>query len=211
MYTSLIFKMDMLKLAHPSTCLISGPTGSGKTFFVKKLIDFKYFNPMPSSIIYCYGTYQPLFNSMKGICFEEGLPSNLGSLRDALIIIDDLMTELGGDTRLSKLFTKGSHHQKLSVIFLTQNLFYQGKEMRNINLNSHKNPRDKSQIMHLARQMLPGKTKAFQEIFQDATSSPFSYLFVDLKPNSNDSLRMRTGIFFPVINTMCMSRDESFD
>lgn len=192
--------MNLLKLVHPSNCLISGPTGSGKTFFVKKLIDYKYFHPMPSRIIYCYGTYQPLFNLMKGVIFEEGLPSNIGSLRDALIIIDDLMTELANDTRLSKLFTKGSHHQNLSVVFLTQNLFHQGKEMRTINLNSHymvlyKNPRDKSQIMHLARQMFPGKTKAFQEIFHDATSMPFSYLFIDLKPDSNESLRMRTGIF----------------
>ena len=192
--------MDSLKLVHPSTCLISGPTGSGKTVFVKKLIDFKYFHPMPSNIIYCYGSYQPLFNSMKGVHFEEGLPSNLSSLQDSLIIIDDLMSELAGDPRLSKLFTKGSHHRNLSVIFITQNLFHQGKEMRNISLNSHylvlyKNPRDKSQVMHLARQMFPGKSKAFQEIFNDATALPYSYLFIDLRPDSCESLRMRTRIF----------------
>lgn len=137
---------------------------------------------------------------MKNVTFEEGLPSNLGSLRNALIIIDDLMTELAGDTRLSNLFTKGSHHRNLSVIFITQNFFHQGKEMRNIHLNSHyivlyKNPRDKSQVTHLARQMFPGKTKAFQEIYQDATAPAYGYLFIDLRPETDERLRMRTGIF----------------
>lgn len=155
---------------------------------------------MPTHIVYCYGVYQPLFNSMKNVTFEEGLPSNLGSLRNALIIIDDLMTELAGDTRLSNLFTKGSHHRNLSVIFITQNFFHQGKEMRNIHLNSHyivlyKNPRDKSQVTHLARQMFPGKTKAFQEIYQDATAPAYGYLFIDLRPETDERLRMRTGIF----------------
>lgn len=192
--------MNFPKLIHPSNCILAGPTGSGKTVFVKKLIDFKMFEPMPTHIVYCYGVYQPLFNSMKNVTFEEGLPSNLGSLRNALIIIDDLMTELAGDTRLSNLFTKGSHHRNLSVIFITQNFFHQGKEMRNIHLNSHyivlyKNPRDKSQVTHLARQMFPGKTKAFQEIYQDATAPAYGYLFIDLRPETDERLRMRTGIF----------------
>ena len=126
--------------------------------------------PMPQNIVYCYGKYQPLFNSMQNVNFEEGLPSNLNSLRNTLIIIDDLMAELANDLRLSNLFTKCSHHQNLSVIFVTQNIFIQGKEMRNVNLNSQyiflfKNPRDKTQAIHLGRQMFPGKVKAFQEIF----------------------------------------------
>lgn len=192
--------MEQFKLVHPSTSLISGPTGSGKTFFVKKLIDNKFLHPMPSTIIYCYGSYQPLFDTMKNVHFEEGLPSNIGILKNTLIIIDDLMSELSNDVRLSKLFTKGSHHRNLSIVFITQNLFHQGKEMRNINLNAHymvlyKNPRDKSQVMHLARQMFSGKTKAFQEIFNDATFLPYSYLLIDLRPETLERMRLRTGIF----------------
>ena len=192
--------MDSLKLVHPSNCLVSGPSSSGKTFFVKKLIDDKMFDPMPKTILYCYGSYQPLFNSMKNVQFEDGLPSNLSSLNNALVIIDDLMAELANDSRLSKLFTKGSHHQNLSVIFITQNLFHQGKEMRNVHLNSHymvlfKNPRDKSQIMHLANQMYPGKAKAFQQAFIDATSPKYGYLFIDLRPETDDVCRLRTDIF----------------
>lgn len=192
--------MELPRLVHPSTCLISGPTGSGKSVYVKKLIEHRMFLPMPEKIIYCYGAFQPLFNTMKDVIFEEGLPSYLNDIRNALVIVDDLMSELGGDTRLSNLFTKGSHHRNISIIFVVQNLFHQGKEMRSINLNSHylvlfKNPRDKSQITHLSRQMFPGKNKSFQEIFQDATKPLFGYLFLDFHPMTDERLRMRTGIF----------------
>ncbi|KMQ81740.1 hypothetical protein RF55_25379, partial [Lasius niger] len=183
-----------------STCLVSGPTGSGKSVFVKKMLEHHMFHPWPDKVIYCYGVYQPLFNSMKDVIFEEGLPSYLNQIQNALIIVDDLMTELSGDSRLSNLFTKGSHHRYISIIFIVQNLFHQGKEMRTIHLNCHymtlfKNPRDKSQVMHLARQMFPGKSKAFQEIFQDATHPAYGYLFLDLRPETEDRLRMRSGIF----------------
>ena len=193
-------KMELPKLVHPSTCLISGPTGSGKSFFVKNLIVHNMYTPRPEQVIYCYGVYQPLFKTLKNVIFEEGLPSYLNEIQNALIIVDDLMSELGSDQRLSKLFTRGSHHRNISIIFIVQNIFHQAKEMRNINLNSHylilyKNPRDKSQVMHLARQILPGKTRAFQEIFDDATRPAYGYLMIDLRPETQERLRMRTGIF----------------
>ena len=50
-----------------------------------------------------------------------------------------------------------------AVICIVQNLFHQGKGNRSISLNSHylvlfKNPRDKLQILTLAKQMYPGQT-----------------------------------------------------
>ena len=49
-----------------------------------------------------------------------------------------------------------------------QNVFIKNEEIRTISLNSHyllvlKNPRDASQINHLAMQMYPGKTKNVQK------------------------------------------------
>ena len=90
-----------------------------------------------------------------------------------LLIIDDLMSET--DSRVTKLFTKGSHHKNASVIYISQNLFHKGKENRYISLNSHylilfKNPRDALQITHLGRQIFPDKGKYFREAFTDATS-----------------------------------------
>ena len=57
-----------------------------------------------------------------------------GSLN--LIVIDDLMSEASNDKRICDLFTKGSQDHNLSVICLVQNLYYQGKESRIMNLNS---------------------------------------------------------------------------
>jgi len=65
--------------------------------------------------------------------------------------------------RVTQIFTKTSHHMEVSVLYLTQNIFYGEKQNRTIGLNAHylvlfKNPRDATQVSHLARQMYPGKT-----------------------------------------------------
>ena len=104
------------------------------------------------------------------------------------------------DDRVTALFTKQSHHRNISVMFISQNLFNQGKGNRTISLNCHymvlfKNPRDSSQIIHLAKQMYPGKPGFLKGIFQDATNEPYGYLFIDLKQNTPDHFRLRTQIF----------------
>ena len=111
------------------------------------------------------------------------------------IIIDDLMTESSNSKVISDLFTKGSHHRNISVILLVQNFFAKGKEMRNITLNAQyivlfKNPRDKSLASSIARQMYPGRVVWFQKIFNQATESSHSYIFIDLKPNTPENLRL---------------------
>ena len=72
-----------------------------------------------------------------------------------LLILDELILESSSDVILD-LFTDGSHHKNISVIFVTQNVFHKGKVERDISLNTKylvlfKNPRDRAQIQHLAR------------------------------------------------------------
>ena len=43
--------------------------------------------------------------------------------------------------------------------------------------------------------MYPGKSKHMIESYVDATSEPYSYLFVDLKPNTDDKHRLKAAIF----------------
>ena len=74
-----------------------------------------------------------------------------------LIVFDDQMIDASKDKRIVNPFTRSSHNRNLSVIYIVQNLFHQGKGSRSIShyLVLFKNLRDKLQILTLAKQMYP--------------------------------------------------------
>lgn len=198
---------------HPFTCVISGPTGCGKTQFVYKLLKHadSVISPRPTKIIWCYGAYQNTFKDIKGVEFIEGLPelSIFDGKEPTLLVLDDLLSET--DERVTKIFTKISHHANVSVLYLTQNLFHGNKQNRTITLNAHymvlfKNPRDASQITNLAKQMYPGRTKFLVEAFNDATTKPFSYFLIDLKADTEENQRLRANVFPKEINYVYVPR-----
>ena len=88
--------MDV-RFAHPFTCVVSGPTGSGKTEYVAKLIKniFDMMVPVPEKIVWCYRKWQKRFEKIQDVEFIEGLaPKDSFDRREkALVIIDDLMNE----------------------------------------------------------------------------------------------------------------------
>ncbi len=109
------------------------------------------------------------------------------------------MVQSGKDRHIADLFTKGSHHKNLSVIYIVQNIFHQGRETRDISLNTHyivlfKSPRDKQQISTLARQIRPGRVQEFMNAYEEATSRPHGYLMLDLKPTTHDDHRLKTKV-----------------
>lgn len=194
-----------------STISISGTTGSGKTTFVKKLIENldTMFEPIsPKKVLYCYGVYQDEFtvmeNSFPSVSFQRGLPSE-SDIEELIgnhnvIVMDDLMNELVNNKEMEKLFTQGAHHKKLTILYLNQNMYCQGKHSRTINLNTHymillKNPRDVSQIQCLGKQVFPGKSRALIEAYNDCMKKPFGYLVLDLSPHGEEDYRIRTGVF----------------
>ena len=70
------------------------------------------------------------------------------------------MGEASNTKSLANLFTKGSHHRNVTILYLVQNIFDQGKSSRTVSLNSHytvvfPNLRDQSQFRTMARQILP--------------------------------------------------------
>jgi hypothetical protein len=193
--------MDV-RLKHAFTCTVAGPTSSGKTWFVFRLIKHveSMITPPPEKIVYCYGEFQSMFAEYPTVEFQEGLPSvdQFDGRQRVLLIIDDLMNE--ADQNVCNLFTKLSHHRNVSVVFITQNLFHKNKFVRTMNLNTHyivmfKNPRDASQVAILARQMYPGKSQFVVEAYEDATKEPHGYLLIDLRPDTDDRYRIRTKIF----------------
>ena len=191
-----------LALKHPFTAIVVGQTFCGKTRFVFRVIDnaTKMVTPSPSKIVYCYGEYQELFNRYPEVIFHQGLPSidQFDGSETTLLIVDDLMMET--NETVANLFTRGSHHRNVSIMFLAQNLFPKNKFARTISLNAHymilfKNPRDASQFANLARQMYPKSSKFAVEAYQDATREPYSYLLLDLTPEQDEDLRLLTNIF----------------
>jgi hypothetical protein len=192
---------------HPFTCLIVGPTQSGKTFILKEILKYsnQLFNSIPERIIFCYAAWQTTYElyrkEVPNIEFKEGIfdIELLNVNKQNLIIFDDLMADCNKSEKIMNLFTVGSHHQNTSVFFLTQNIFSKGKYTRDISLNSNyliifKNPRDQLQFQILARQMFPNKTKFLLESLEDATSRPHGYLLFDLKQSTEERNRIQTNI-----------------
>jgi hypothetical protein len=189
---------------HPFTGVCAGPTGSGKSELMKKIVQNArlLIDPPPHRIVWYYAEFQPKLNSELGrfgVEFREGCPdiSEFSGAERSLIIIDDLMSECGKE--ITNLFVKGSHHRNLSVWFLMQNFFHQGKEIRTITLNAQyillfKNPRDRQQVKVLARQMFDRDAPALEEAFTVATADPHGYLLIDLKQDTPDYLRLRSKI-----------------
>lgn len=199
-----------VRLQHPFSCVVSGPSNCGKTYFVKSLIEnaSKIISHKIENIVYIYSCWQPIYDELLKICqinFINGIPESLcddtllPTNKNNLIVIDDLMNQASQNTEVQNLFTKYCHHRNLSCIYLVQNLFVQGKASRTISLNTNylvlfNNPRDKYQISLLGRQMFPGNSKYFLEAFNDAMASPFGYLLIDYKSKTPDHLRLRSNI-----------------
>lgn len=201
---------------HPFTCLVAGPTFSGKSVFVRRLISSDKIQPPPVEIYWCYGEAQPqVFSELEAewaaehpdrkIYFVNGFTDevqrrlNENTSIPKLVIIDDLMQSAGSCKSVAQIFIQGSHHRNISVVYIIQNLFDRGSQSRTISLNCHylvvfKNPRDRSQVMVLSRQMFPNNARVLSDAFFDATSRPFGYLCLNLKPTTNEGCRLQTNI-----------------
>lgn len=117
--------------------------------------------------------------------------------KGSIVIIDDFQTELTQD--MIEIFSVTGHHYNATILLLVHNLFQGGKTFRTVSLNSayiliFKNPRDNSQITHLASQIAPGNTQWVTEAFQEATKRPHSYILIDLHQTTPDFLRVRSNI-----------------
>ena len=136
--------------------------------------------------------------------FIQGIPSNLD--QDTFInpkyrnvvILDDLMSTSSIDPRINELFSEGSHHRNLSVIAINQNLYYNKDPTQKRNCHYvilFNNPIDKQQIMTLGRQMYPDNSNHLMKHFKEATSKPYGYFLIDLKPLTPENKRLHCNTF----------------
>jgi len=202
-----------------SSLSLSGPTGVGKSMWVYNLLKHlgdMYSNDPPEKVMYCYGVYQNLFDDMQrtlaNFTLHLGLPtqSEVDEFADGahgLIVLDDLMHQVLENKHMELLFTQGCHYRRLSVIFINQNLYGQGKSARTISLNTwylivFKNVRDSSQLLTLGRQLFPGRANILVEAYRDVMKTQYAYLIIDLSPHAKDEYRLRTRVFpgeYPIV------------
>ena len=210
--------MEDCRFKSPFTCLIAGASGSGKTTLIEEMIKRwkEVFDHRPTKIYIAYSHSQPKYESIKNnapceVVLIEGLPEDLVTDEYSLLIIDDLAETHA--SQIKSFYTRKSHHLKTDVITINQNLFDKNPFFRTVSLNSHyiivhKNPRDQSQIIHLAKQIAPGDTEFLVFSFHDATRRPYTYLLCDLKQSTNNLLRIRSSVF-PIEATVYVSKKKT--
>ena len=150
-----------IRFKTPANFYICGQTQCGKSYFTRYMLRYleELFHPAPAKIIYCYGEYQKEFDKLPPrVELVKGFPDHLNDMvrghDHSFIVLDDLTLQCSNHQRVADLFTCGSHHCGISVLYLRQNLFPPGKLSCTISLNSHyfvifRNPRNSLDISTL--------------------------------------------------------------
>jgi len=207
------------RFESPATILVSGGTSSGKSYLVARILKHadSLFSKKVHEIMYCYGVWTELYSKMEAnreidnLHFHHGLPTKqeLDEFADPnlhkIICVDDLLKESSGSDLMEDLFTRDSHHKNISVIYISQNLFYSGSggggknKNRTISLNTQyflltSNYRSVDQIGVLGSQ-IKKRTFLLYSYNDVLDSGNYGYLRVDLSPHGDRELIFTTHIF----------------
>ena len=137
-----------LKFQVPASICVSGPSQSGKSHWILKLVKNmnKMFPIQFQEILYCVPenlsmTPNPIFEQIKQTFSTAQLVSGLPDVTKLnlnfdetpkLLIIDDLMTEFLASYAMVKLLSIEVHHYNITTIFTLHNLFAPSKFGRTI-------------------------------------------------------------------------------
>ena len=188
---------------------ISGPSQSGKTQFVLRLLNNsnELFQRPFASVLWCYGIQDVnLHRELQrlGYKLHRGVPSEGDIEPNSICVLDDLLTESESSKDVTNMCTRMAHHKSCFIILVMQNLFPSGKESRTRSLNTHyyvifKNPRDKLQFETFARQIDPHRVKQLLAAYEDATQQPHGYLLIDFTQDCPDHMRYRSHVLEPPV------------
>ena len=199
--------MNVIPFNSPTTAIISGPTGSGKSTFIFRILEnvSVMFKDKVAKIFYFYKVWQSLFERIqnRNVTFIKGLPNEdiiekISDSKHNLLILDDMQMSALNSSFIANLFSRESHHKNLSVFLVLQNFFHQGKYGRDISLNSYylilfRNKRDKNIIKILGAQI--GLGKELENVYLDATNEAYGYIMIDLTPTGDSAYMLRSHIF----------------
>ena len=195
---------DRYIFKHPFGAVLCGPSQSGKSTFVSKLIqNIWLLEKKPKAIYWCMGIATDMVLP-KDVIKVYGLPTiedfeSFGE--NTLVVLDDLLSSVAASKKMDDVFTKMVHHNKISVIFLTQNLFEKG--LRSITLNAQyiiltRTTRDLRQIKYLFSQVRPNSTTELLSDCADAMKNLDCYpphFLVNVHPFGNLDIQFQSCIF----------------
>ena len=178
-YTNQSQPLKEMTFRHPFSMMVTGPSGSGKMEWARKLLLSSLVQQPPERILWCLNNGSPFTKTFR-IEFIQCIPDYLDDAqfidpsKRNLIIFDDMMTKAKCDQRIADLFTKGSHHRNISIVYLTQTVFPKGRACRDIALNTQyvvlfNNLINRQQVATLARRIYQSTCVTFMRKFEDAT------------------------------------------
>ena len=132
---------------HPTTIQVSGPTRCGKIRLVRHILEEQLIQPFATRIIWVFSEWEPYYDLIwerySGIDFEKDwrdeIFDSLSPEQRNILGLEYQMGVASSSTSVADLFPKGSHHENLTVIYLVQNVYNQGKSQLTISLNLHYN------------------------------------------------------------------------
>lgn len=196
-----------LQFKHPFNALFSGPSQCGKTTILRKILENhkETISGIDNDIIkvaWCYGKWQRYYDMpIKNVDLKyiNDMPTEEDISGYDVIVIDDLMHKIDKSPYLSMLFTAGTHHDKQSVVVLTQNYYQKGEICNTLRKNAHyvvlfKDPGDITQVRTMSYRMFPEDPRYLLTAYRLATSQPHGYLLIDRTQDTDDECRLRTRI-----------------
>jgi hypothetical protein len=132
-------QLPPLKFQHPASMLVSGSSGTGKTEFIKNVIETDFIEGGINTIFYFMPYVErPNITPLPGqnIVLMEGLPTRKwidenytleeGPF-DTMIVVDDLWGECVKSPAVRHLLRFCRSHFKISMVYVTQYYFEGGK------------------------------------------------------------------------------------
>ena len=203
------------RFQFPFSAVIAGPSLSGKTTFLTKLLEQTQFliSEKIDLVVWFYGVKTPSlaqleqkfsrnwFKTIQGLPDVEHL-EQYGITQDkkALFVLDDLAQEAANCPLIVVLLNNYVHHKNICVFLVLQDLFCPGRFRTTFLKNVHylilfRNPLDNNIARIISHRFMPQNVKVFMDIYNEVFKQPFSYLLLDGHQRTDNNLRLRTDIF----------------
>lgn len=205
---------DELKIAVPTTIILAGPTQTGKSTIIRKLIKYqdRMFRKPFDRILYFYDTrtkdYDAMEDEIPNIKFIKGLQEdkiaaeNFDSQQNNLVIIDDLGKTSLNSLEVDKLFTQTMHHRNVTVILVLHKLVGQHSKygveiVENAKCYIFTKHRPASgNVACLGRRIFPNYKDFVSDAYEQVCRSPhYTHMMVDCGSDVRMELAVRQNIF----------------